>query len=613
MEPEAVLSHHSSSCPQCGAKQTSQTQAFCQDCRFPLQVLSGRYRLRKHLAAGGFGVVYLGYDLEDGRDVAVKVLRAEMFDEPQVQRHFLREIELTTHLSRGNPHIVQLYGHGEEQGLGHYYVMEYLQGQSLRDWLNQASPLSFRQVFRIFGQICHAMQAAHEQAIIHRDLKPANIFLVEHEGDPTHVKVLDFGLAKSIATSMMSSETQGTFGTLQYMAPEQVLQQRVDASADIYTLGVILYEMATRTRLFGDANIPAGALGHLHVYQNPEPLGNRRPEVDYPETLEWALFKALQKDPQQRFTSVQAFWKALRVWEDWPGVIEVPEYKDATASIDIPYPSPGPFASLPAPSLHDPLPDGTVEESADEQERKPSARFRWWTIPVQLTVLGVLLVIVFFLGYNMQKPSVLPSPSSSRLQNQKRGSSLPPRAQMRNVQTRTSYPSKRIIQKQSHPPPRSKVPLPRKKRKLVRKIRRRITYVRRRRKRRVQRTRRRVRRMVQHRRKHRVPKRRFQNIHPCGKVTPNTRWVIGVCKRPSCRNVSLSFPQCSTCRLKRNKHLYCVRVPLGRSVRVKVQADGYHPCSHAIVAKVKKLRWLLRPLTTEMLFGQNYSCMQSLR
>ncbi|TNE43108.1 MAG: serine/threonine protein kinase [Deltaproteobacteria bacterium] len=604
MDTDNFLSHNSMSCPQCGAKQAAESQAFCQACRFPLMVVGGRFRLRKRLAAGGFGVVYLGFDLQERQDVAVKVLRAELSDDLQVRRHFVREIKLTTQLSEGNEHIVQILGHGEETGLGLFYAMEYLQGQSLREWLNQDAPLPFHQIFRIFGQLCYAVQAAHSQAIIHRDLKPANIFLVEHQGDPTHVKVLDFGLAKSIATSMMSADTQGTFGTLHYMAPEQVLQQHVGASADIYTLGVILYELVTRTRLFGDANVPAGTLGHLHVYQNPEPLHSRRPDVHYPEFLDWALRKALQKDPKQRYPSVESFWQRLEAWKDWPGVVDVLDHAEHTASVELPALSSSPSwasGSLPpsfSQSYH-------VPRANEEQEPTLSANGRGRLLGV--VALGVLLGFVAFFVYVWQhvgrtstssgvssrtQPVVAPVRSGSRdggtgltlLHRERpdvRASSVP------EASPQTTEPPVRqrpLRSRPSAPPTRRRIRRKRRKRRLLRRRRRRV-----------------------------VVRRRSQRLHPCGSLSSKQRWVLGVCLRPACKKLTISFASCASCRARRRGSSFCLKVPRQGEVKVKVKADGYHPCSHSIATRARKLRWKLRPFTMDMLFGQNYSCMQTLR
>ncbi len=257
------------------------------------------YRILDRLGAGGMGVVYRARDEQLDRDVALKVLHAGAGADPEARRRFRRE---ATALSRLNhPSIASIFEFDTQDGVD-FLVMEFLVGKTLEARMHEgAVPES--EVRASARSIALALQAAHEQKVIHRDLKPGNVMLTGSGG----LKVLDFGLAKldsarSQALSERLSSMSPAGGTLSYMAPEQVLGHEVDGRADLYSLGVVLYQMATG-RLPFDSDAPA-ALCLQILKQRPRPPRSLNPALS--RRLEWVIWKLLQKDPARRYPDAAA-------------------------------------------------------------------------------------------------------------------------------------------------------------------------------------------------------------------------------------------------------------------------------------------------------------------
>lgn len=213
----------------------------------------GPYEIHSPLGAGGMGEVYRAHDSRLGRDVAVKILPESLANDTERLQRFKHEARVLGALN--HPNLLAIYDVGEERSI-HYLVSEYLEGRTLRDRLSDA-PLSQRQILEFSVAIAKGLAAAHEKGIVHRDLKPENVLITKNE----QVKVLDFGLAKSSANlgsqdATLSLESQAhtkvgsVVGTVGYMSPEQVRGSSLDARSDIFSFGVVLYEMLTRTRAF---------------------------------------------------------------------------------------------------------------------------------------------------------------------------------------------------------------------------------------------------------------------------------------------------------------------------------------------------------------------------
>jgi TolB-like protein/Tfp pilus assembly protein PilF len=273
------------------------------------QAFADRYPVERILGRGGMATVYLARDLKHGRQVAVKVLHPELAAGLGPER-FLREIRIEAGLQ--HPHILPLHdsgaaraGPGDETGLL-YYVMPYVEGESLRQRLDREGGLPVAEGLRIVGDVGDALAYAHARGVIHRDVKPENILL-----SGGHAMVADFGIAKAVeaAGDANLTETGWGMGTPAYMSPEQIAGGKVDGRSDIYGLACVLYELLAGQPPFTGAN--ARAIFTRHQLDEVPPLGRLRSDV--PQHVEEALVQALAKEPDDRFESVGHFLEALGV------------------------------------------------------------------------------------------------------------------------------------------------------------------------------------------------------------------------------------------------------------------------------------------------------------
>ena len=268
------------------------------------------YQIIGPLGSGGMGVVYRARDTKLERDVALKVLHADVAADPARLERFQREAKIVAGLT--HPHIVTLYSVEEDAGL-HFITMELIEGEGL-DQILSANGLPLSEVFVIGIAIVDALAAAHEKGVVHRDLKPANVML-NKDG---HVKVLDFGLAKlsekspsseNLATQIATITREGTVvGTIPYMSPEQLRGLPVDARSDLFSLGVMLYEMASGQRPFSGAT-HSDVISSI-LRDTPRPLAEIRP--DLPAGLGRIVARCLEKEPEDRYQSASDLREALR-------------------------------------------------------------------------------------------------------------------------------------------------------------------------------------------------------------------------------------------------------------------------------------------------------------
>jgi len=263
--------------------------------------LADRYRVEREIGRGGMATVYLAEDLRHHRSVAVKVLHPQLAVSLGPDR-FLREIQIAARLQ--HPHIVPLYDSGQA-GDFLYYVMPYVEGESLRQRLEQEKPLPVDEALQIARGVAAALDYAHRQQVVHRDIKPENVML--HEGEPL---VTDFGIAKAVTAAAAENLTQtGTaVGTPAYMSPEQAAgEAELDGRSDIYSLGAMVYEMLTgRTPFTGPT---AQAIIAQCFTEPPPPMARARDGI--PEGVEQAVLRALAKVPGDRFASAMQFAQAL--------------------------------------------------------------------------------------------------------------------------------------------------------------------------------------------------------------------------------------------------------------------------------------------------------------
>jgi len=265
------------------------------------QTIGGRYRIERLLGEGGMGAVYEAEHTLMHKRVAVKVLHAEMSLMSEVVTRFEREAMAAAHIE--HPNVATATDFGKLDDGSFFLVLEFVEGQSLRDAIRKGPFVASRAV-RVARQIASALSRAHGLGIVHRDLKPENVMLVARDGDEDFVKVLDFGIAKvpvgDIAPKSMAGDKALTqvgmiYGTPEYMPPEQALGQDVDRRADLYSLGVILYEMLASKRPFDDES-KVKLLG-MHITAPVPPLPA---ELQVPADLEALIVKLLAKDPKDR-------------------------------------------------------------------------------------------------------------------------------------------------------------------------------------------------------------------------------------------------------------------------------------------------------------------------
>jgi serine/threonine-protein kinase len=276
--------------------------------------IADRYVLERELGQGGMATVYLAHDARHDRKVALKVLRAELAAVIGAQR-FLTEIKTTANLQ--HPHILPLFDSGEVQGTV-FYVMPYIEGESLRDRLTREKQLPIADALRIAGQVAQALDYAHRHGVIHRDIKPENILLHDQSA-----LVADFGiaLAASRAGDTRMTETGMSLGTPHYMSPEQAMGERdLDARADVYALGATLYEMLGGEPPFTGPT--AQAIVARVLSEHPRPLSALRPTV--PPHVDRAVRTALQKLPADRYSSAAAFAEALARPDTSPASVPTP-------------------------------------------------------------------------------------------------------------------------------------------------------------------------------------------------------------------------------------------------------------------------------------------------
>lgn len=272
-------------------------------------LLADRYRIERLISRGGMGAVFEATQLGLDRAVAVKMLLPALSRDEKVRERFRREARSVAQLR--HPHIIQIYDYGISEH-GPYIVMEFVRGESLRRMVQRA-PLELDQAIELMEQVCSALNTAHAAGVIHRDLKPDNILIEQLPEGQLSAKVLDFGIAKLREAQIEEADTSLTganiIGSPTYMSPEQSLGQELDARSDIYSLGIVLYEMLTQATPFGKSTPGAMLMHHLHT--PPRPLRQMREEIS--ATLEAAVMKALAKDREQRFSSAKEFAQALRL------------------------------------------------------------------------------------------------------------------------------------------------------------------------------------------------------------------------------------------------------------------------------------------------------------
>ncbi|HEX3785229.1 MAG TPA: Stk1 family PASTA domain-containing Ser/Thr kinase [Pseudonocardiaceae bacterium] len=261
------------------------------------RLLSNRYELGDTIGYGGMSEVHKGRDVRLSRDVAIKVLRADLARDPQFQERFRREAQNAAALN--HPAIVAVYDTGEtttEFGPLPYIVMEFVDGRTLRDIVKTEGPLPSKRAMEVMADVCAALDFSHRHGIVHRDVKPANVMITRTGA----VKVMDFGIARAVADGQAQmTQTAAVIGTAQYLSPEQARGESVDARSDVYAAGCVLFELLTGEPPFtGDSPV---AVAYQHVREDPKPPSSLNPRVN--PALDAIVLKAMAKGPANRYQS----------------------------------------------------------------------------------------------------------------------------------------------------------------------------------------------------------------------------------------------------------------------------------------------------------------------
>ena len=353
-------------------------------------LLGERYRIIDTLGEGGMANVYLAKDIILQRKVAVKVLRLDLQKDPQTEARFQREALATSELS--HPNIVSVLDVGTDQGLP-YMVMEYVDGPDLKEYIQQNYPLDLHQVINIMDQILSAVALAHKHNVIHRDLKPQNI-LMDKRGN---IKIADFGIAVALNQSSVT-QTNSIMGSVHYMSPEQTRGGMVTKQSDIYSLGIILYELITGHVPFNGDTPVAIALKHA---QEPVPsIRQKNPEI--PQALENVVLKATAKDPRDRYSSAQEMKEDLDTCLDYSRRNEPPFVASHDVSDDETIILPG-FKPQKE-DLNQVKKDSPVENSENQDKNnknsfwKNLSKHKWWFIFLGIAAILIIFIMIFALN-----------------------------------------------------------------------------------------------------------------------------------------------------------------------------------------------------------------------
>ena len=289
--------------------------------------ISGRYKIIRMIGGGGMANVYLARDMILDRDVALKVLRMDFSNDEEFIKRFHREAQSATSLT--HPNIVSIYDVGEEDGI-YYIVMEYVDGMTLKQYIQAFSPIPVEKALDIMKQITSALALAHQNHIVHRDIKPHNV-LIDHEDN---VKITDFGIAMALSATSIT-QTNSVLGSVHYLSPEQARGGMANKKSDIYSLGIVMFELLTGRLPFSGESAVSIALKHLQS-ETPSP---RRWNPAIPQSVENIVLKATAKDSFHRYASVEEMAEDLNTALNPERLNEskfvIPEDDDVTKAIPI--------------------------------------------------------------------------------------------------------------------------------------------------------------------------------------------------------------------------------------------------------------------------------------
>jgi len=321
-------------CPKCDFENPEQNR-FCNKCATPLpepeegsvhitktlvaptleltsgSTFAGRYQVIEELGKGGMGRIYKVVDKKINEEVALKLIRPEIAADKNTIKRFSNELKFARKISHRN--VGRMYHLGEEEGI-HYITMEYVPGENLKDMIGMMGQLSPGQAVSIARQVCEGLSEAHKLNVVHRDLKPNNI-IIDREGN---ARIIDFGIARSLKAKCIT-RSRMMVGTPEYMSPEQVEAKEVDQQSDIYSLGVVLYEMVTGMIPF-DGETP---LSIAMKHKSEEPQDPRGINSQIPEDLSRVILKCMEKNKEKRFQTVEELLSELDKIEEGFSTAEI--------------------------------------------------------------------------------------------------------------------------------------------------------------------------------------------------------------------------------------------------------------------------------------------------
>ncbi|MGD6854673.1 Stk1 family PASTA domain-containing Ser/Thr kinase [Bacillus infantis] len=369
--------------------------------------ISGRYKILDMIGGGGMANVYLAHDMILDRDVAVKILRLDFAENDEFIRRFHREAQSATSLA--HPNIVSIYDVGEEDSI-YYIVMEYVEGQTLKQYIQQHSPVPVDTALDIMKQLLSAISHAHQHHIVHRDIKPHNI-LVDRLGN---VKITDFGIAMALSSTSIT-QTNSVLGSVHYLSPEQARGGMANKKSDIYSLGIVMFELLTGRLPFSGESAVSIALKHLQS----ETPSLRRWNPSIPQSVENIVLKATAKDPFHRYENVEDMEEDIRTALEPDRMNEkkfsVPDDDDATKAIPV-ITSDHPYQNMDETRVHEKDDKGSAAgpaPAAKKQKNDKKKKKKWPIVLVSLflffVVLGVLALTVLpelFLPKEIEVPDV---------------------------------------------------------------------------------------------------------------------------------------------------------------------------------------------------------------
>ncbi len=363
------------------------------------EIFDGRYEILRTVGIGGMAIVYEALDLRTGRTVAVKTLKDSISDSPQALQRFINESQAVSMLH--HEHIVKILDVSVTTE-HKFLTMEYINGITLRDYMNQRGQMPWREAVEFIIQILQALKHAHRKGVIHRDIKPQNIMVVEGGA----IKVMDFGIAK-IPDAQTVTMVDHAVGTIYYISPEQARGQRIDSRSDLYSLGIMFYEMLTGTLPFLSEN--AYGIMHQHIHDVPVAPSKYNPNI--PFGVEQIVLMAMEKSPDNRYQSASQMIRHLECMQIDPTTIFQiyrPALRTPTAEMTIMKTRKAESSSSELPPAAPPVPkepEITTEKKTQPPSPRPTAKKQVpeakeipLSAAVAFCVLFVALAVIGFLA-----------------------------------------------------------------------------------------------------------------------------------------------------------------------------------------------------------------------